>query len=83
MLPPLTPYPITRFGKVALTPCRRPGDKRLGDDIADIAGDYRAVLLANHGPIVATEDLESTVCHVVDYGGITCSKSHSNVNSIV
>ncbi|MFC6671156.1 3-oxo-tetronate 4-phosphate decarboxylase [Marinobacterium aestuariivivens] len=60
-LPPLTPYPIMCFGKVAVTPYRRPGDKRLGDDISAIADRYRAVLLANHGPIVAAGSLESAV----------------------
>ncbi|KEA62264.1 Ribulose-5-phosphate 4-epimerase [Marinobacterium lacunae] len=61
MLPPLTPYSIMRFGKVALTPYHRPGDKRLGDEIAKVACDYRAVLLANHGSIVAAKDLEAAV----------------------
>nr|WP_067293023.1 3-oxo-tetronate 4-phosphate decarboxylase [Marinobacterium profundum] len=61
VLPPLTPYSVMRFGKVALTPYRRPGDKRLGDDIAKVAADYRAVLLSNHGPIVAAKTLEAAV----------------------
>ncbi|SEG89058.1 3-oxo-tetronate 4-phosphate decarboxylase [Marinobacterium lutimaris] len=61
VLPPLTPYSIMRFGKVALTPYHRPGDKRLGDEIAKVASDYRAVLLANHGPIVAGKSLKAAV----------------------
>ncbi|MFC6672707.1 3-oxo-tetronate 4-phosphate decarboxylase [Marinobacterium aestuariivivens] len=61
VLPPLTPYSIMRFGKVALTPYHRPGDKRLGDEISIVAAEHRAVLLANHGPIVAAKDLESAV----------------------
>ncbi len=61
VLPPLTPYSIMRFGKVALTPYRRPGDKRLGDEIAKVAGAYAAVLLSNHGPVVAAKNLEAAV----------------------
>ena len=61
MIPPLTPYSIMRFGKVAMTPYHRPGDKKLGDEIEKVAADYNAVILANHGPIVAGPTLEKTV----------------------
>lgn len=61
VLPPLTPYSIMRCGKVALTPYHRPGDKRLGDEIAKVAAEYSAVLLANHGPVVAAKSLAAAV----------------------
>ncbi|MEH6649884.1 MAG: 3-oxo-tetronate 4-phosphate decarboxylase [Motiliproteus sp.] len=61
VLPPLTPYSIMRFGKVALNPYHRPGDKKLGDEILKVAADYSAVLLSNHGPIVAAKDLDAAV----------------------
>jgi len=61
MIPPLTPYSIMRFGKVAMTPYHRPGDKKLGDEIEKVASEYNAVILANHGPIVVGSTLEKTV----------------------
>jgi len=61
MIPPLTPYSIMRFGKVAMTPYHRPGEKKLGDEIEKVAVDYSAVILANHGPIVAAPTLEKAV----------------------
>lgn len=61
MLPPLTPYSIMKFGRVALTPYHRPGDKKLGAEILKVAAAYSAVLLANHGPIVAAQDLDAAV----------------------
>lgn len=61
VLPPLTPYSVMRFDKVALTPYHRPGDPKLGDEIAKVAAQYNAVLLANHGPVVAGASLEAAV----------------------
>lgn len=61
VLPPLTPYSVMRCGRVALIPYYRPGDRRLGTAIAEIAGRHHAVLLANHGPIVAGKTLEAAV----------------------
>ncbi|WP_323127225.1 aldolase [Marinobacter sp. JSM 1782161] len=57
VLPPLTPYAIMRLGQVALLPYRRPGDPRMAEDITRVAAGHRAVLLANHGPLVAGRDL--------------------------
>jgi ribulose-5-phosphate 4-epimerase/fuculose-1-phosphate aldolase len=44
-----------------LLPYFRPGDPRLGDAIRACAGRHRAVLLANHGPIVAGASLDAAV----------------------
>ena len=60
-IPPLTPYVVMRVGKVKLLPYARPGDPRMGDMIRELSGRYAAVLLANHGPIVAARDLETAV----------------------
>lgn len=60
-LPPLTPYPIMKLGKVKLLPYFMPGDTAIGDAIRGLAGKRSAVMLANHGPVVAGKDLESTV----------------------
>ena len=61
VLPPLTAYSIMRLGKVKLLPFFRPGDAAMGDAIRGLAGKRSAVLLANHGPVVAAKDLEAAV----------------------
>lgn len=60
-LPPLTPYAVMRVGKVALLPFFLPGDAALGDALRGLGGKRAAVLLANHGPVVASRDLEAAV----------------------
>ena len=57
MLPALTPYVVMRVGRVALVPYSRPGDAGIGPEIERLAMAHRAVLLANHGPVVAGPDL--------------------------
>ena len=60
-LPPLTPYVMMRVGKVALVPFHVPGDPAVGDAIRGLAGKHSAVLLANHGPVVAGTSLQAAV----------------------
>ena len=60
-LPPLTPYSIMRVGKVKLLPFFLPGDPAMGDAVRGLAGKRSAVLLANHGPVVAGKDLWAAV----------------------
>ncbi len=60
-LPPLTPYAIMRLGKVKLLPFFVPGDRAMGDAVRGLAGKRSAVMLANHGPVVAGKDLEAAV----------------------
>ncbi|MFD1196580.1 aldolase [Seohaeicola saemankumensis] len=61
VLPPLTPYAVMRVGKVALLPFFLPGDAAMGDALRGLGGKRAAVLLANHGPVVASKDLEAAV----------------------
>ncbi len=61
VLPPLTAYYLMRVGRTALLPYHRPGDARVDAAIRGLAGRYSAVLLANHGPVVAGESLEAAV----------------------
>lgn len=61
VLPPLTAYGIMQVGKVQLLPFFVPGDPAMGDAVRGLAGKRSAVLLANHGPVVAGKDLEATV----------------------
>ncbi|MEP1934402.1 MAG: 3-oxo-tetronate 4-phosphate decarboxylase [Roseibium sp.] len=61
VLPPLTAYGIMQVGKVQLLPFFVPGDPAMGDAVRGLAGKRSAVLLANHGPVVAGKDLEAAV----------------------
>ena len=58
-LPPLTPYAIMKLGKVKLLPFFMPGDPAMGDAVRGLAGKRSAVMLANHGPVVAGKDLRA------------------------
>ncbi len=60
-LPPLTSYAIMRLGKVKLLPFFLPGDPAMGEAVRGLSGRRSAVLLANHGPVVAGKDLEAAV----------------------
>jgi ribulose-5-phosphate 4-epimerase/fuculose-1-phosphate aldolase len=61
VLPPLTPYALMRLGKVKLLPFFMPGDPAMGEAVRGLAGKRSAVLLANHGPVVAGATLEAAV----------------------
>ena len=61
-IPPLTPYFVMRIGRVLpVVPYYRPGDAAMEPAIAAAARDARAVLLANHGPVVSGKTLDDAV----------------------
>ncbi|PRY74336.1 ribulose-5-phosphate 4-epimerase/fuculose-1-phosphate aldolase [Yoonia maritima] len=64
-LPPLTPYGIMKLGKVKLLPFFMPGDPAMGDAVRGLAGKRSAVMLANHGPVVAGKDVEAA-CNAIE-----------------
>lgn len=64
-LPPLTPYAIMKLGKVKLLPFFLPGDPAMGDAVRGLAGKRSAVMLANHGPVVAGKDVEAA-CNAIE-----------------
>jgi ribulose-5-phosphate 4-epimerase/fuculose-1-phosphate aldolase len=59
VLPPLTPYSVMRVGRLALVPYARPGSLELAEAVRLRARQGRALLLANHGPIVAGGSLDA------------------------
>ncbi|WP_033068356.1 3-oxo-tetronate 4-phosphate decarboxylase [Thalassospira australica] len=61
VLPPLTPYFVMRIGSLPLVPYYPPGDINLAKAVKELAGDHHAVLLANHGPVVAGDSLENAI----------------------
>ena len=70
VLPPITAYYVMRVGSLPLVPYFAPGDLQLADAVRRFAGKHHALLLANHGPVVAgtslaaaadaTEEIEET-----------------------
>lgn len=59
VLPPLTAYSVMRVGTLPLVPYYPPGDESLAEAVGKLAGKHHAVLLANHGPVVAGTDLSA------------------------
>ena len=57
VLPPITAYYVMRIGHLPLVPYFPPGDTRLAEAIRPLVGKHHAVLLANHGPVVAGTSL--------------------------
>lgn len=64
-LPPLTPYGIMKLGRVKLLPFFLPGDPAMGEAVRGLAGRRTAVMLANHGPVVAGKDVEAA-CNAIE-----------------
>lgn len=64
-LPPLTPYGIMKLGRVKLLPFFMPGDPAMGNAVRGLAGKRSAVMLANHGPVVAGKDIEAA-CNAIE-----------------
>ena len=57
LLPPLTAYYVMRIGTLPLVPYYAPGEMALADAVRRYAGRHHALLLANHGPVVAGASL--------------------------
>ena len=53
--------PGWRVGKLPLVPYFPPGDTRLAAAVRQVAAEHAAVLLANHGPVVAGKNLDAAV----------------------
>jgi 3-dehydro-4-phosphotetronate decarboxylase len=59
VLPPITAYYVMRVGRLPLVPYHPPGDLSLANAVRRLAGKHHAVLLANHGPVVAGTSLDA------------------------
>jgi len=60
-IPPITPYAVMRLGKVPVLPYARPGSADIVPAVLARAADHSALLLANHGPVVAAASLDAAV----------------------
>lgn len=61
VLPPITAYYVMRVGTLPLVPYFPPGDGNLAEAVRKLAGRHHALLLANHGPVVAGTSLDAAV----------------------
>lgn len=61
VFPPITAYAVMQVGQLALVPYYPPGDEALAEAVRKVAGKHHAVLLANHGPVVAGATLDAAV----------------------
>jgi ribulose-5-phosphate 4-epimerase/fuculose-1-phosphate aldolase len=59
--PPITAYGIMQLGAVALVPYYAPGEDALATALRRVATRHHAVLLSNHGPVVAGSSLDAAV----------------------
>lgn len=55
---PFTPYVVMRMGNVPVVPYYKPGDIRIANDLAELALNHQAFLLANHGAVTIGENLQ-------------------------
>jgi ribulose-5-phosphate 4-epimerase/fuculose-1-phosphate aldolase len=58
---PITPYVVMRVGRVPVLPYTMPGSADVAPLVRARAAEHAAILLANHGPVVAGTSLESAV----------------------
>ncbi|MGH7119338.1 MAG: 3-oxo-tetronate 4-phosphate decarboxylase [Acetobacteraceae bacterium] len=63
-LPPITAYYVMRVGHLPLVPYFPPGDAGLAEAVRLLAGRHHAVLLANHGPVVAGTSLSAAAAAI-------------------
>lgn len=61
VLPAITPYYIMRVNRLPLVPYFRPGDLKLADAVETLAKTHHAILLANHGTLMAAKTLDNAV----------------------
>ncbi|MFK0005369.1 3-oxo-tetronate 4-phosphate decarboxylase [Paenarthrobacter sp. NPDC090522] len=61
VIPPLTAYFAMRVGTLPLLPYHAPGDAALEGLAEATAADHLAMLLSNHGPVVAGKDIDSAM----------------------
>lgn len=61
VLPPITAYYAIKVGTLPLIPYYPPGDMDLAKAVREMASKHHAVLLANHGPVVAGKNLADAV----------------------
>lgn len=57
----ITPYFVMKIGNLKVLPYYAPGDTGLAHAVEAVADKHHAILLANHGPVVAASDIDAAV----------------------
>ena len=65
----ITTYYAMRIGKLPLAPNNPPGDEALAEAAGDLGSEHHAVLLANHGPVVAGNCLSAAIDAIEELEG--------------
>lgn len=60
-LPPLTPYFVMKIGRLRVLPYYPPGSPDLAAAVEAVAAKHHAILLGNHGPVVAGSSVDAAV----------------------
>ncbi|MEM7611603.1 MAG: 3-oxo-tetronate 4-phosphate decarboxylase [Pseudomonadota bacterium] len=60
-IPPITPYFVMKIGQLKVLPYFAPGATALAHAVAEASEKHHAILLANHGPVVAGSTLDAAV----------------------
>ena len=60
-MPQTTPYFLMRIGGLPLAPYCRPGSPKIGEYIIQLMPGRKALLLANHGPVVCGASLDDAI----------------------
>jgi ribulose-5-phosphate 4-epimerase/fuculose-1-phosphate aldolase len=60
-LPNHTPYRVMRLGFIPVTAYAAPGTAGLASAVKAVAAEHAALLLANHGPVVAAPTLDAAI----------------------
>ncbi|MEM8815145.1 MAG: 3-oxo-tetronate 4-phosphate decarboxylase [Pseudomonadota bacterium] len=58
---PLTPYFVMKIGRLKLLPYFPPGARELAHAVEAVAAEHHAILLGNHGPVVAGSNVDAAV----------------------
>ncbi|TBR41984.1 aldolase [Marinomonas agarivorans] len=58
---PFTPYYVMRVGNLPVIDYFNPGDSNIATELGRLAPNYRAYLLANHGPVITGSNLLDAV----------------------
>lgn len=64
VLPPITAYYVMRIRKLPLIGYIAPGDRALAEAVRAMARTHHAMLLANHGPVVAGKSIDDAVYNI-------------------
>ncbi|WP_280833645.1 class II aldolase/adducin family protein [Mycolicibacterium frederiksbergense] len=63
-IPPLTAYFAMRIGRLPMLPYMAPGDETGERTVAEFAREHHALLLRNHGPVVAGVSIAQALDHL-------------------